>query len=910
MFARLGSFSVRFRWPILAAWILVALVLTLTAPNINDVAVSDQRAFLPSHAPSLEASQLMKEYFPDRFAPSSAVVVVDAGQGNRIYPESSSLSASDPGATSDPGPASSPGSASNPGPTADPSSLSGSASPAAGFIAALTDWLNGPQAPSGIDQVFSPTLGDEQTRTSLVSPDGQVALLLVRFAKVGTEPATKEAMTAIREQLKQAPAGVTTYLTGDGPILAAYASSSRGSVDSTTWITITLVVVILLVIYRSPVSPFIPLLTISLAYAISRAVIAFLGSGPLTISMYTDVFLIVVLFGAGTDYCLFLISRFREEMADVTTPGPAVKTTVRSVGETIASSAGTVIVGLAMMIFAELGLYNTTGPAIAIGVVIALLAGLTLTPALLTVLGELSFWPRKARHFRESGYWYRWADRVVRRPLLALLVPVVLLVPLAIYGNGLSRDFDLLGDLPPEAEAKRGFDVLAAHFGPGQMQPLNVVAVDRAGLDTPAGLARLDALAQQLETLPHVKLVRSFTGSLPDPATLRVASQLQTQSEAVRQGIASLEAALASGQTSPASQALREEAAAGLKDVYGYLTQLATGYPETTSQPGYQQAVRALLGLATVQATAADSAANEAPSTPSTQETSFAQVRTHLQDLVNGLDSLESYFARKPEARLIPRLYLERNEGLRALRDAYFSTDGVAARLLVVLDTSPYTPEALGTVDRIRQVMEQSGLGGGVEGNSSVLLDLREASSRDLTRAYVFVLAGVLVVLVLLLRALVAPLYLILTILLSYSATLGVTRLLFVDLLGKEGITWWVPLFMFVMLVALGMDYNIFLIGRVKEEVAGGDIKQGTRLALARTGGIITSAGIIMAGTFASMMSSSLLGLLQIGFAVTFGVLLDTFVVRTTLVPALTVLLGRWAWWPRRRLDIGRRDHS
>ncbi len=200
-------------------------------------------------------------------------------------------------------------------------------------------------------------------------------------------------------------------MTGDGPILAAYNSSSQGSIDSTTWITILLVVVILLVIYRSPVSPMIPLVTIALAYLISRGVVAFLGAHALTISMYTNVFLIVVLFGAGTDYCLFLISRFREEMADVGTPAPAVKTTVRAVGETIASSAGTVIVGLAMMALAELGLYNTTGPSIAIGVAIALLAGLTLTPALLTILGDHAFWPRKARHMKEAGLWHAWAGR-------------------------------------------------------------------------------------------------------------------------------------------------------------------------------------------------------------------------------------------------------------------------------------------------------------------------------------------------------------------------------------------------------------------------------------------------------------------------------------------------------------------
>ena len=153
------------------------------------------------------------------------------------------------------------------------------------------------------------------------------------------------------------------------------------------------------------------------------------------------------------------------------------------------------------------------------------------------------------------------------------------------------------------------------------------------------------------------------------------------------------------------------------------------------------------------------------------------------------------------------------------LRDAYFSADGTATRLQVVLDSGPYSPAAIRAVESIAG-LEREGIDGLVEGNSAVLLDLRDASDRDMTRAIIFVLGGIFVVLLLLLRALVAPIYLILTILLSYAATLGVTRLLFVDVLGTGGVTWWVPMFMFVMLVALGMDYNIFLIGRVKEEVA------------------------------------------------------------------------------------------
>jgi len=859
MFSRLGSFAVRFRWLIIAAWAVVAAVLTFVAPNIDEVAVSDQRSFLPTSAPSLDAHDVVSEYFHDRISPSSAVIVIDAGAGGRA----------DEGE-------------------------------AAAFVAELTTWLDeaGGGDPASslavVDRVVSPYLGDQLTTAGLTSDDRQVALVLVRFSTIGTEPLTQEAIAAIENRLAEAPAGIQTHLTGDGPILAAYTDATKESVDSTTWITIVLVIVILLLIYRSPVSPLIPLATIALAYLISRGIVAFLGAGPLTISSYTNIFLIVVLFGAGTDYCLFLISRFREEMTGADSPAPATKTTVRAVGETIASSAGTVIVGVAMMAFAELGLYNTSGPSIAIGVAIALLAGLTLTPALLTVLGHHAFWPRKAHRMKESGAWHRWAAMVVRRPILAALLPLVVLVPFAIYGNGLARDFDLLADLSDKNEARMGFESLAEHFGAGEMQPLNVVVVDSKGYDVPAGLTRARDLEATLEGLPHVAFVRSFFDSL-EPDTLSVADQLGAVAAGVRDGIERLRARPGpeggrGGPMQALTAARLQEATDGLRDVGRYLVQLGAAYPRMVDYAGFVQAADALESLSTL--------AQEA--TPDL----LSEALIHMESLAKGLDSLRArVFADSsfPPPLLLPDLYLRSHEGLKGLRDAYFSSDGDAARLQVVLDSGPYSPAAVATVEAVRQTLSDQGLEGVVEGNSAVLLDLRDASDRDMTRAIIFVLGGVFVVLLLLLRALVAPIYLILTILLSYAATLGVTRLLFVDILGGAGVTWWVPMFMFVMLVALGMDYNIFLIGRVKEEVALHGSRDGTRQALARTGGIITSAGIIMAGTFASMLSGSILGLLQIGFAVAFGVLLDTFVVRTTLVPAITVLLGRWAWWPRRR---------
>jgi RND superfamily putative drug exporter len=865
MFARLGRLATRYRWPLVIGWVAVAALVTLVAPNIDKVAVNDQRAFLPSSAPSLDAIETVKRYFPDKIAPSSAVLVIDAGTGKRA-----------------------------------------DAGPAKQFIADTTAWLEGPDKPQVIDQVLSPASADERTAKALISEDGQVGLIVVRFSTIGTEDVTRQAIAAVNDRLATAPDGVSAAITGDAAIIGAYDEATRKSIDSTTWITILLVIVILLVVYRSPVSPIIPLLTISLAYLISRGVVALLADSVMTVSGYTNIFLIVILFGAGTDYCLFLISRFREELADTRETSAAVERTVSTVGETIASSAGTVVVGLSTMALAELGLFNTTGPSVAVGVVIALLAGLTFTPALLSILGERTFWPRKARHMGEGRFWHAWAGRVTSRPLIPLVGTLVVLVPLAIYGQGQTRDFDLLQDLPTTMDAHRGFDTLAAHLGPGTMQPLTLVVTDPKGFGTADGLARMQQIQTRVQAVAGVDAVRSFTGSLQEGQTLSVDKQLSDQIKGIRDGVAQLQAALGSSgstgspPTQPDQQVI-QQAAAGLLDLFSYLQQLGREYPQAQTDPSYQQAMKALAGLAQVAGVTPGTAPTAGAAAGSLNPELLAALPAGLEQVAAGLEGLRTTFAAQPGALMLPATYLATNEELRALKTSYLSTDSTATRFQVVLNVGPYAPAALEAVGRLRAAVNQDGATGVVEGSSAIVADLQASSNRDMVRVVIWVLAGVFVVLVLLLRALVAPLYLILTILLSYGATLGIVRVVFQNILGTSGVTWWVPIFMFVMLVALGMDYNIFLMGRVKEEVATSGNREGVRTAVARTGGIITSAGIIMAGTFAAMMSASILGLVQVGFAVAVGILLDTFVVRTALVPAIAVLLGRWSWWPRRQ---------
>lgn len=237
------------------------------------------------------------------------------------------------------------------------------------------------------------------------------------------------------------------------------------------------------------------------------------------------------------------------------------------------------------------------------------------------------------------------------------------------------------------------------------------------------------------------------------------------------------------------------------------------------------------------------------------------------------------------------------------LLDTYTTMEGNAARYQLLLKDEPFSEAAVETVRRIRAMDLPDTFY--VSGNIPVLSDLRDAMKRDTVLMWVLVCGGIMAVLVFLLRSAVAPLYLLGTILLSYNACMGIMRFLFEFILGRE-IAWFVPFFMFVLLLALGMDYNIFLMGRVREEAAVHGTRKGVRLAVLHTGGIITSAGIIMAGTFAAMMSSTLMGLVQLSFAVTVGVLQDTFVTRTILVPSIVVLLDRWNWWPGRLAGEGK----
>ncbi len=824
MFRFLGRLATQYRGPVILVWIVLAIALPTVAPSLEDVGTSDQRDFLPGNAPFAEAERLYQDAFPENFSPSSGIVGIDSGAANGIMADT----------------------------------------PAWQYMQALTAWLSSDAAPDNVVDISSPT-ADPAVAARLVSEDARYGLVVFGLNTTDADKATIDTVGTIDDWIdaNPPPDGITAYHTGQAKINVESDEVTLETLDQTLIITVALIIIFLLAIYRSPVSPLIPLLTVTIALFVATGLLGLLAdAGVLTIISQMSVFLIVVMYGAGTDYCLFLISRFREEMAETHDVTAATKDTVYRVGETISSSAATIVVGFTAMAFSEMSVFANTGPMLAVGVVVGLLAGLTLTPALLSLLGEHAFWPNKARH-RAHGRWYDFTSRQVSsRPLLTILVIVVIMAPVGVYG--LSRDvtYEFIEDYPDTMESVQGYHLLEDHFGSGLLYPLTVVAADRSPDTMAAGMVSLSQDLAQIEGVADVFSLNDPLGTHSDQYQniLRVDTQLQMVLGMVSQALQSGDAQQTGG------------VIAGAQD---YLNRLTARFPDIADDPNLAQLQEILSG-------GEDSVA--------VGQDEIASAGAALGERLAALDN--------------PTLLLSEGgplfEQFGQVAGAYLSQDGRAFQMSVTLSAEPGTEQSFATIAKIRDVLVRyEGEGPvGVSGTAVVIMDIRDTVQRDLVRAFGFVLVGIFFVLLIMLRSAVAPLYLICTVVLSYAFTLGITNFVFDVFFDTPELSFFVPFMMFVFLVALGIDYSIFLFGRIKEEVGNHGIHEGVHVAVATTGAIITSAGMILAGTFGGLMAGQIKFLAEIGFAVAFGVLVDTFVVRTILDPALAALFGRWTWWP------------
>ena len=1000
MFDRFGRVVLRLRFVFVAAWLVAAALFGVLAPSLSQVGSADETSFLPRDAESLAAREVIARAFPNDSAPTTALIVFSRASGLT---------------------------------DADRAAIEG-----------LRSYMEGSGHPEAVERYVTAE-GSPSLASMFRSADGVVELATVDISTPAFLPRTNESVDAIRAHLDGSgvlPAGLTAQVTGQAGIGRDYLQAIRDGTDRTTMVTILLVILVLLLIYRAPLAALAPLMTIGSAFLVSRGVLGFLAQQGWQLSSVLDSFIVVLVFGVGTDYTIFFISRFREELGR-NDHEDAVRVTVSRISAVITASAATVIVGLTSMVAARFGMIQTTGPALALTVFITLMAGLTLTPSLLAIFGRKLFWPlhEKTRTASEAeqGFWAALARRITARPgAVAGLVLLFLIVP-ALALPQLKQNFDVLNELPSGAESRLGFETLSQHLAEGQLMPLTVLVqvpgAPAATFTSEGGLADVAALEKVISSLPNVQTVRSVVDPLGEGKVsdlLRPSVQLTDTAAAFRKPpntdidvqlsdaslsglqktvgyIGDLESAFPSLPASSLSAAKADlgvleaglvearkqalvpnqldaiaaqlraaaaapstgDVAAGLAALKSYLDDLGAADPAVKSVASYQAAENAVAALST-----------------STNAAAFVQLLGSVVDLSNWFKAQPAAFYFSPPSVTPTPAAVAAQQAMAAARgrlpgeldqlagsfdasqlyatpdltSAYVSADGTVARLYVTTVTNPYDTKSFETVRDLRALLATNpggfGSAGGTAGGAATdattagtatdgaagtatdgaagtatdgaagtaadatasdrqvaaaaakeyvggataeFTDVQDTISADFLRVAAITIVGILIVLILLLRALVAPVYLVLTVLLSYAMSLSLSALILQHLFGQPGINYFIPLMVFVLLVALGSDYNIFLMSRVREESSVRELRSGIRIASARTGTVITSAGLILAGTFGALVTSPLQLLFQVGLTVALGVLIDTFVVRSLLVPAVTAFIGERAWWPFHR---------
>ena len=756
MYRLLGNVTARIpaALAMIAFWAVALVSVGHFAPDWEKVTVDGELEFLPASSPSVKADAAFKDAFPLQYSSSNIAIVLsrsdhDLNDADRDFVRDKLKKglqkiAADTATDKDPGP------------------------------------------------IVSIHTVEERGAGALLASEDKKAMLVVVELKTAFQGAENPNVIARVEKLlaelaPERPQGLAVALGGSATAGRDLDFAEEETAHNIEFWTIGIVVALLLIIYRAPLVALIPLLTVFVSVSIAVPAIAWLAQVKLLApSRDLRIFIVVLAYGAGVDYCLFLIARFREELDSGADSAEAIRRTLAGVGGPIAASALTVVCGIGMMAFAHFRKIHEAGLGIPLALLVPFLGTLTFAAPLLRLIGPAAFWPRHlaAAGEHRSSLWEWVGERIVRRPLAIWLGTALLMMPFAVLGIVKYGDtnYNPLSDLPTGAPTRLADAELAKHFPAGSTGPVTILLQnDNVDFSTDKGAAVIAALTKNLH---------GGNGDLA-PADVRSIAQPL-------------------GTTAPAREYLKRF--------------------------------------------------------KSTEDDADSIIRDDAQNF-----------------------YVSQTE----------KSANHVTRIDVVLSADPLTRGAIDKLDQLEKRVAESlppelaGSKIAFVGPTASIRDLSIVKQRDQHLIQILVPCVVLVLLLVLLRRVVLSVYLVLSVVFSYLCTFGVTWLVFRILAGDDflGLDWKVPIFLFTILVAVGEDYNIFLVTRVQEEEPNHGPLGAIPIALARTGRVISSCGILMAGTFASLLSGSVRAMVELGFALSFGVLLETLVVRPILVPAFLVLM-------------------
>ncbi len=924
LLAPAARFVSRYGVIVVLGWIVAAAVGNLAVPQLERVVATNARSFMPTDAASAVAAKRSAELFGG--APSNNLDYVVLERDQSLRPADRS------------------------------------------YYDKLVTALR-----ADTEHVYSVTdlWADPVTQSAAQSRDGRAVDLMVRLSgMLGTAQAS-DSVAVVRDVVHRLgpPPGLHVYVTGPGSTLTDEFAAIDHQMLLITAATVLVIMLLLLIVYRSPVAAAIPLISVGLALAVARPLVALLGNhGAVEVSLFSIALVAAMILGAGTDYAIFLIGRYHEGRRRGTEPATALVDAYRGVAPVVIGSALTMAAALACLSLAKVGMFRSTGIPCAIGVLVGMAAALTLTPALIGLAGRRGMLePRRSAIARR---WRRIGVVVARWPGPVLVVSggliVVLILPLA----GMRTGWNEPDATPAGAESNSGYAAMAQHFPSNRLLPDVVTVEADHDLRNPTGLIAVERITRQIMAIPGVRMVQSASrpaGTVPEQATLSyqaglIGRQFGDDMDAVVQRfrrVGDLDAIL-SKMTAALDQLNR-----GMQGSAGGLRQIGSGADDMRAGiDGIRDDVDAVSGSLTPLRNFVDSTpdcpanvicalvsrvvqpvdsvirstgelssgANKLTSGSGAATTAFAGMPQSLQSMRDVLGQAKAAAGELrgvadsivPQVRQVSDYLRELDAGFRgsaaggfylpdrALSDPRYrqalndlvSSDGRATYLLVYGDGHEWGSDGAQRARQIQTAIGEATKEGtlspvsvGLAGVGPATRDLQDFVHGDIVLLVGATLALIFLIVAMMLGSPVAAVAVVGTVIVSYASALGVSVLVSQHLF-RQPLHWAVAPMAFIALVAVGADYNLLLAMRIREELRAG-IGTGVIRAFAATGGVVTTAGIVFGITMFALTGSTVLSIEQVGLTVGIGLLLDTLLVRTFLMPSLVALLGRWFWWPR-----------
>lgn len=705
---------------VLGIWLAVIIILSAAAPTAKQFSISAGEGSVPNNKPSEIASQIMNEHFPSD----------DGLTGLAVFYR--------PEGINDEGRAQ---------------------------ITQFSEWLASSEKPEHIGSALPYHSLPKAVQDLMFSEDQTTMIYNFSLTKDLDSDQVYDTIEQVKEWAKQHTlSDMQVEITGPAGISSDTLALFRNADLVLLFATVGLILVLLIVIYRSPLLALIPLVIAGLVYQVVDRVIGLGGKlSWFVIDSQALSIMMILLFAVLTDYCLFVVTRYREQLGKTDNKFEAMKLAMSQVGEPILFSGGTVLVAMLTLFTAIFKPYHNFAPVFGIAMVFILLGGLTLIPAIFALLGRKVFWPftpkvEPKKAMKRKGIWEKIASAVIKRPALFAGMLLIVLVGASLNIMNMNYSFNLMKSFPQDLSSREGYELLEQNFPKGKLAPVSIILT-----------------SEQEIVLDH--------------------------------------------------------------DMVDKLVALTTSIQES-----------------------------------------------------EGIDSLSPVIG---EELAEPDAALPRN---------FLAEDQHALKLEVTLAANPYDQEALNVVNSLREQADQLLSDNGLDaehysihfaGQTANQLDVSKMNTRDTILVFILISVLIAIILIFQARSLWLSLLMIATILLSYAATLGFGWFIFHNLLGYDAISYRIPVYTFVFLVALGVDYNIMLMSRIQEEAKKFEWKEAIRRGVTYTGGVISSAGIILAATFAVLITQPMQELFLFGITMTFGILLDTFLVRGVLLPSILVLIGK-----------------